>query len=299
MQKEPKKLTFESMFNTFSANNVGTKNFYFGKEGLAMALGLNKAFHVLMAENTPFLLQDYRMGIVVNGELHCILNLIEHHFTKGTIIILTPGSIAQPIEISEDFDVEGMGLSTELFHLAHNNQLPALFNGQTKDAHIEVSAEEMAMTDSLIRLLWQIVHNPSTSMETKLSMVTVITHYYNDLFSHQPSASVATNSNAQDIFDRFIYLVNNHCKQERKMAFYASKMCLTERYLGTLIRQASGVTAKEWIDRAVITTAKVMLKHSNLQISQISDELRFANISFFCKYFKRLTGESPQEYRSK
>lgn len=42
-----------------------------------------------------------------------------------------------------------------------------------------------------------------------------------------------------------------------------------------------------------------MLKHSNLLVYEISDELNFANPSFFSKFFKRLTGMSPQEYQKK
>jgi len=297
MQKEPKKLTFETMLYTFTSNNVNIDNIYFSKEGLAIALGLTKAFHIFIKENTPYLIQDYRLGLIVSGEFHCVINLIEHHFKKGTIAIITPGCIVQPIYLSKDFELEGIGLSDDLFHLAHNNQLPALFNGQIKDTHFTASPEEAEIADKMIHLLWEIAHTPLASMETRLNMATVITHFYDDLFSHQPSASTSANSNEQDIFNRFLYLVNCNCKQERKMSFYASKMFLTERYLGTLVRQASGITAKGWIDKAVITTAKVMLKHGNLQISQISDELNFPNVSFFCKYFKRLSGLSPQEYR--
>ena len=40
-----------------------------------------------------------------------------------------------------------------------------------------------------------------------------------------------------------------------QISYYADRMCLTERYLGTVIRQTSGTTAKEWIDRALITQA--------------------------------------------
>ncbi|MCD8296593.1 MAG: helix-turn-helix domain-containing protein, partial [Prevotella sp.] len=88
------------------------------------------------------------------------------------------------------------------------------------------------------------------------------------------------------------------CKKEHSIGFYADKMCVTPRYLGVAVKNTSGVTAKEWIDRAVVTTAKVMLRHSNKQVTQISDELDFPNPSFFCKFFKRMTGITPQEYRA-
>ena len=81
------------------------------------------------------------------------------------------------------------------------------------------------------------------------------------------------------------------------MAFYADKMCLTDRYLGTVVKAVSGQTGKEWIDRALITSAKVLLKHSDKSIAQIAEELDFLTVSFFCKYFKRLTQITPNQFR--
>ena len=103
----------------------------------------------------------------------------------------------------------------------------------------------------------------------------------------------------EEFFRRFITLVNEHSKRERNVGFYADKLCLSPKYLGTLIRQISNQTVMDWIEQSVILEAKVMLKHSNLLVYEISDELNFANPSFFSKFFKRLTGMSPQEYQKK
>lgn len=107
----------------------------------------------------------------------------------------------------------------------------------------------------------------------------------------------ASQSREQTIFDRFIQLVNQHCAEQHQIGYYADRMCLTERYLSTIIRQTSGVTAKEWIDRALITRIKVELMHTGKSIAQIADELHFPNPSFFSKYFKRITNLTPLEYK--
>ena len=51
------------------------------------------------------------------------------------------------------------------------------------------------------------------------------------------------------------------------------------------------------IDRALITQAKVLLRHSDKSVAQISEDLNFPNPAFFSKYFKRLTAMTPLEYR--
>jgi AraC-like DNA-binding protein len=74
-------------------------------------------------------------------------------------------------------------------------------------------------------------------------------------------------------------------------------MCITEKYLCLVVKSTSGKTPREWIDRAAVNNAKVLLKHTDMQISQISDRMNFPRSSAFCKYFKRKTGLTPQEYR--
>ena len=83
----------------------------------------------------------------------------------------------------------------------------------------------------------------------------------------------------------------------RRLNFYADKLCLTPKYMSTIIRQTSGKTAGNWIDDYVLLEAKALLKSTNMTIQQISDELNFPSQSFFGKYFKRLTGVSPKEYK--
>ncbi|WP_270588002.1 helix-turn-helix domain-containing protein, partial [Bacteroides ovatus] len=51
------------------------------------------------------------------------------------------------------------------------------------------------------------------------------------------------------------------------------------------------------LTQPLILEAKVLLKHSNLLVYQISDELNFPNPSFFSKFFKRMTGMTPHEYQ--
>lgn len=75
------------------------------------------------------------------------------------------------------------------------------------------------------------------------------------------------------------------------------RLFVTDRYLSSLVSQVSQVSAKEWIDRALIAKAKVALRHSDITSTQLSDELNFPNTAFFCKYFKRIVGCTPTEYR--
>jgi len=115
--------------------------------------------------------------------------------------------------------------------------------------------------------------------------------YLHELLDKRPT------SFQNSIVERFIKLVHNNYRQHRRVGFYADKLCITPKYLSKVIKQSSGQSAVEWIDSYVILEAKAQLKSSYKTIQQIAMELNFPNQSFFGKYFKRLTGISPKEYR--
>ncbi|MGM9712716.1 MAG: helix-turn-helix transcriptional regulator [Prevotella sp.] len=86
--------------------------------------------------------------------------------------------------------------------------------------------------------------------------------------------------------------------RQRRLAYFASRLNVTEHYLSLAVKQATGSTAKDFIDNSVITEIKILLRLSDLTILEISHRLDFPSDSFLCRYFKRLTGMTPLEYRS-
>jgi len=101
------------------------------------------------------------------------------------------------------------------------------------------------------------------------------------------------------LVENFLQLVQLHHKEQRGLEFYADKLCLTSKHLSKVVREVSGRPANDWIDEYVVLLAKALLKSTNMTIQQIGDELNFPSQSFFGKYFKRVTGMSPREYKGR
>ena len=118
-------------------------------------------------------------------------------------------------------------------------------------------------------------------------------YYYHD-FSRQNEKS-----HNEQLTEKFLNLVQIHYKKERGLNFYANKMCLTPKHLSKVIKENSNRSANEWINEHTILMAKALLKSTNMTIQQITDELNFPSQSFFGKYFKRIVGVSPREYKKK
>lgn len=116
-------------------------------------------------------------------------------------------------------------------------------------------------------------------------------------FQAKEAKTFGKHNHKDDIVAKFLLCVSENFKEERRVDFYADKMCLSSKHLSAVVKEVTGKTAGDWIDIYVILEAKVLLRTTSLTIQQISDRLHFANQSFFGKYFKRLTGKTPSAYR--
>ncbi|MDR2285822.1 MAG: helix-turn-helix domain-containing protein [Sphingobacterium sp.] len=101
----------------------------------------------------------------------------------------------------------------------------------------------------------------------------------------------------EDLVLKFLKLVDQECLSERRVDYYADKLFVTAKYLSETVKEVTGKTAGIVIDEANITEAKRILADPYQSISKIAYDLNYSSPSFFSKFFKRMTGNSPQEYR--
>lgn len=107
-------------------------------------------------------------------------------------------------------------------------------------------------------------------------------------------------SNVQgNLFNRFMDLVRQYSTQNREVAFYANKLCVTPKYLSQVSRESSGYPASHWINGYATQEIVALLKNPDLTIAEISDRMNFYTSSHFSRYVKNMLGVSPTEYRNK
>lgn len=299
MNREPKLMNFSKMRDIFEPHIEKVREHAFINQELGIVYGDPQVFKLVIQHQPPFTIDDHRLGLIVHGEVCANINLVEKRLTAGTLVFLGPGTIISPVSFSDHLKIFGIGLSADFPMPFAPGQMPSAFNGQVRDFQLQANESDITTVRHIIDTIWHIVHQKEYNRATVSALIAALMHYYDGLYHHHANLLQASQSREQTTFDRFIYLVNQYAAHEHRISFYADKMCLTEKYLGTVIRQASGITAKEWIDRALITRIKVELRHTNKPIAQISEEMNFPNASFFSKYFKRLTNMTPAEFRER
>ena len=106
-----------------------------------------------------------------------------------------------------------------------------------------------------------------------------------------------TPQRVEEIFIGFIRLLPRHFAEHHDIPFYASKLNITPVYLSRVVRQVTGRTVIDYIYQMLLMEASFLLQTSTMSITQIADRLHFADTPSFSKFFSRLKGVSPKEFR--
>jgi AraC-like DNA-binding protein len=102
---------------------------------------------------------------------------------------------------------------------------------------------------------------------------------------------------SEKVFTNFLKMVEENCRKERRVAWYAQQLNITPKYLSEAVKRVSGRSAVEWVENYVTMELRVLLKNSTKTIKEIANEMNFPNQSFLGKYFKEHVGVTPSEYR--
>lgn len=235
---------------------------------------------------------------VRKGECFFELNLVAHRVKGPCMVNVGAGQIVQVNYVSDDFDASFMVLSKRMtdaifmcvnnapeFVVAHRQQVVPVAEAELPlyDAHYATLSSIMAQADNPHRF-------HALSFEIAGFFFRTAWRGYRSMQADMMQHSFVS--------QQFLKLVQANFKSERFLEFYATHLGLSRKHLSRTVKEQTGYTAVEWIERFVLLEAKVMLKSSTLTIQQIAEELHFPSQSLFGKYFKKGVGMTPKEYRN-
>lgn len=250
-----------------------------------------------MVHDIPYRLTEGRIALFLKGSATTHVRLQTFHIVAPAVVILSPGVIAQIEEISEDEQARFLVFRNDFVSETKSFDLLQRYLNGMLNVLLPLKEEEARCVDQFYQTIWQTLQTKGWQREAVRHVLFALFHYLSCLLQEQMLYEEKHLSRQEYIFNQFIQLVNQYANQERNVSFYADKLCLTTRYLNSLVRQASNRTVMDWINESVVIEAKVLLKYSDKLIYQVADELNFPNASFFSKFFKRMTGMTPQAYQ--
>ena len=253
----------------------------------------------------PCRIDAFIIGVGTEGETSVSFNLHEFKLKKDSIFIFTPKNVLQE-NSQQYFKADVIAISPDFMRRINidiKNMMP-LFLKFVENPALTLTPEESRSMRGMIAQIERETRGPEThfSFDIVSGLIAATIYKVGDIMYHylaeHPEGQNNSHNRAEEYFKQFTHLLGEHFREERSVGFYARQLCITPKYLTTLIKRISGQSVSEWIDNYVILEAKTLLKYSTMSIQEIAYYLNFPNQSFFGSYFKRNTGMSPSQYKA-
>ena len=263
----------------------------------------HKVLELMSVNDYPIRLNAITIiAFCIGGYIRFNLGLKSMTLSKNQLCVILPDQIIRTTEVSPDCMIgfivmrrnffDSRNHLSETINLHHNLMAQSHFNLSEKEMQeyillFNLMKEKMADRENIYRL--QIIQNYVQIMFFNI---------YNYLIVSQkniPEKTVMNNNTA--IYDRFIKSVEMHYRKEHSVRFYADLLCLTPKYLSSVICEISGKHASDLIHEYILLEARALLKSTDMSLKNISDILCFCTPSHFGRFFRRYTGYTPSEYK--
>jgi len=254
----------------------------------------------------PSRLNALIIGVGTEGETSLTSNLQEFRLKKDSLFIFSPKHILQ-VQSNNRFKAHLIVIAPDLLKRINidTKRMMPLFLQFGSLPCMELTHAESQSLRSFISMVEQELKGSETDFSSEIigGLIAATIYKVGDILTHylteHPEVDSPIHNRAEEYFRQFTELLGEHYKHERSVGFYARQLCITPKYLTTLIKRISGKSVSEWIDNYVILEAKTLLKYSNMSVQEIAYYLNFPNQSFFGSYFKRNAGMSPSQYKAK
>jgi len=248
----------------------------------------------------PVRLQGGALVLCLEGEAVITMNLQRITLRAGTMLVVPGNSVIQYHEHSPDLKSYIVGISREFFDGMQLKTIIPVISEIMENPLFELSEQDIRMIVNLGRYISGKAIDENNPYRKQIMQHLILSMFYEIGYIFQKQRGkmvVRQKTHSEEVMEQFARLVKEHYRTERNVEFYADQLCLTPKYLSTLIKKTSGKSVPEWIRYALIMDAKVQLKYSTQTVQQISEMLQFPNPSFFGRFFKKYAGVTPLEYR--
>ena len=237
--------------------------------------------------------------LCLRGSARVMFDMQELSIEKNDFGILMPGHVFRCIACSEDFTSARVFISAEMVSELKTHAFSHDSDKFNYTPHCHLTDVQAKRVMALLELMEAIASHDLNDLQLRrqmlLSQLSVGYEFIN--YYRREQDTQWAKSHSATLYTQFCDLVVEHYRENRNVYYYAGLMDYDPRYFSKVFRQYS-LSPQEWIQQYVATQAKLIMDMNPKQTVKETDyQLGFPTTANFCRYFKRVTGIYPQEYK--
>jgi len=245
----------------------------------------------------------YEVLYLSKGSGFHVIDGNKYEIKPPSVFFMSPGQ-AHKIEFSSDIEGYIYIFTSEFYLINQNNQnrlieFPFFFTIKQDNPPIILDKKrDILFLESLFQKgIEEIAHKENFSVELLRSILDLILTFCSTIYKTDDYKLVKGKGHI--VVKKFYQLVEENYHKNLSVAEYADKLAITPNHLTQTVTQLTGKTSSQIIKSKQILEIKRLLVHTNLNVTEIALLLSFPDQSYFAKFFKRESGISPLQYRSK
>lgn len=230
----------------------------------------------------------------------------DYDFNEGMMTFTKPGQVFS-VTSTNDNPVTGYLLVFKAdlirpYPLGKNIANYGFFSYALAEA-LHLSDSEATIISSLLQQMQQElkVNIDHYSQDVIVSHIELLLNYSNRFYNRQFLTRKAVNNDfilrLEQMLDNYFNTGTSSNKGVPGVQFFSSQLNLSPGYLSDLLRNTTGQNAQQYIQHRLIEKAKELLSTSQMTVSEIAYELGFEYSQSFSKLFKKVTHQTPLQYR--
>lgn len=249
-------------------------------------------------------LDDAVCLLVRSGVARISLNFHAALLARGTVLMLFPDDVVEVADSSPDFHVEALFYNKEILREACVNIETEIYESLREDALKEQFPALTRLVGNMLDILRLYEEQLGTTCfdsHALLQLKSFFLGYADHISSHADRLTMrrVRRGKSRTLFKRFMHVLATEYKQSRDVVWYARQLCVTPKHLNEVVRYVTGLSAKQLIDEYVLMQLQLVLRSSSTSLKELAYDFHFSSPSFFNRYFKQRTRQTPQEYRNK
>ena len=239
-----------------------------------------------------------------NGEIDVEINYVNYTLKKDGFLSIAPYDIVAFKESKGDFKSQTLVLPFSMFTPIIAELRMKQYDYVKKNPLIYFNEDYLKMIETTFELIKRALNLLDEERFEQVVIKQVSSLYYvqQQFYTNCDESETLLHecvSRKKELFRLFIKsLVESH-SVSREVLFYANELGVSSGYLNEICNDISHHTAKEIIDSAVSARLKYELSYTSKSIQELADEYNFPSQSYFSRYYKRMTGMTPSEFRKR
>jgi AraC family transcriptional regulator, transcriptional activator of pobA len=238
---------------------------------------------------------------LLKGSGYHVIDANKYEIKPPCIFFMSPGQ-AHKLELSNDIEGyififtadfyllnrsnQNSLIEFPFFYTIHQDNPPLLLENESDIRFLETLfrqgiAEISESTESIPEMLRSILDLILTTCSVRYPM----------------GENLLNKGKGQMLVKRFFHLVEENNQKNLSLSDYAKMIGITPNHLTQTVKLLTGKTSSQIVKAKQLLEIKRLLVHTNLNVSEIANQLNFEDQSYFTKSFKRETGITPLQYR--